>query len=165
MFIEPPLNDYKRFPKMVHWFSPWLLARLLNNVITSSIFGKYADRRLIVAALDTGPAAEHVNRATSIKELLKPDENEAVWLDFVADLGDGFDSTFAVASLLAKKQLTLGGEDLPRGQVLVMGGDEVYPAASEQTYRNQLWQPYNWAFPDHDTERELTPLKVRAERK
>src|SRR5207248_5635984 len=65
-------------------------------------------------------------------------------------LGDGFDSTFAVASLLANKELSLGDLKLPRGQALILGGDEVYPAASEGAYRNQLWQPYNWAFPDHD---------------
>lgn len=150
MAIEPPLDDYKRFPKMAHWFSPWLLIRLLNNVITSSMFGKYADRRLIVAALDTVDAPEHMRRAASMKSAFTPDERRAVWLDFVADLGDGFDSTFAVASLLARKQLELSGEKLSRGQTLIMGGDEVYPAANEKAYRNQLWQPYNWAFPDHD---------------
>ena len=31
-----------------------------------------------------------------------------------------------------------------------MGGDEVYPTATAEAYRNQLVQPYAWAFPDHD---------------
>lgn len=150
MPIEPPLNDFKTYPKMAHWFSPWLLAKLLNNVATSSMFGKYADRRLIVAALDTVPAEEHFKRAEAIKKYFEPDDEGAVWFDFVADLGDGFDSTYAVANLLGREKLTLDGVTLPRGQVLLMGGDEVYPSASSQAYRNQMWQPYAWAFPDHD---------------
>jgi hypothetical protein len=147
---DPLLADYKRYRRMAHWFDPWLLAKLLNNVITSSMFGQYADRRLIVAALDTQTPAEHYRRATSLKEKFKPDEKGATWIDWVADLGDGFESTYAVASLLARKELEFGNERLPRGQMLIMGGDEVYPAASKQTYANQLHQPYVWAFPDHD---------------
>ncbi|AXK79530.1 hypothetical protein DW352_02745 [Pseudolabrys taiwanensis] len=144
------LSNYKKYPRMARWFSPWLLARLLNNVILSSIFGQYADRRLMIAALDTVGPETHLARAKEIRPLLKPDADGAVWIDWVADLGDGFDSTYAVASLLARKQLVVDGQTLPRGQALIMGGDEVYPAASAQAYQNQLRQPYAWAFPDHD---------------
>jgi hypothetical protein len=149
-----PLDDYKRFPKMAHWFDPVLLIKLLNNVATSSMFGQYADRRLMVAALDTVPDADHVARAMALSQHFKPDDSGSVWFDFVADLGDGFDSTYAVATLLAKKELKIGDLTLPRGQALIMGGDEVYPAATKQAYRNQLWQPYKWAFPDHDPKDE-----------
>ena len=135
---------------MTHWFNPWLLFKLLQNVIISSIFGQYADRRLMIAALDTVSPEEHERRAKSFRNYFQPDSNGAVWLDFVADLGDGFDSTYAIATLLARQELVVGNDKLPRGQALIMGGDEVYPAASEQTYRNQLRQPYAWAFPDHD---------------
>jgi hypothetical protein len=144
------LKDYKTYPRMVHWFNPVLLLRLLNNVITSAMFGQYADRRLIVAALDNQAPDEHLQRATSLVNKLSPSQDGPVWFDFVADLGDGFDSTFAVACVLAKKEWELAGTKLPRGQLLIMGGDEVYPLANAQTYRNQLWQPYSWAFPDHD---------------
>src|SRR5947199_297694 len=65
MAVEP-LNDYARFPRMVHWFSPSLLLALLNNVILSSIFGRYADRRLTIAALDTVSIDEHMDRATAL---------------------------------------------------------------------------------------------------
>ena len=146
----PPLDDYSKYPRMAHWFSPALLFKLVGNVILSSVFGQYADRRLMIAALDTVPPEEHVRRAEALQANFKPDADGAVWLDFVADLGDGFDSTYAVASLLARKQLQFGAETLPRGQALVMGGDEVYPAATGPAYRNQLRQPYAWAFPDHD---------------
>jgi hypothetical protein len=55
-----------------------------------------------------------------------------------------------MATLLGRKELVVDGRTLPRGQFLVMGGDEVYPKASRQAYTNQLRQAYAWASPDHD---------------
>lgn len=147
---EKPLDDTKTYPRMAHWFDPVLLLKLLNNVVVSSMFGQYADRRLIIAALDTVLPEEHTKRAKDFRSRLTPDKDGAVWIDWVADLGDGFDSTYAVASLLARKELKIGEVALPRGEALIMGGDEVYPKASRQAYMNQLRQPYAWAAPDHD---------------
>ena len=147
---DPLLRKYRDYPRMAHWFNPLLLLKLLSNVILSSVFGQYADRRLIVAALDTVDADVHFERACAVKKYFTPDTDGAVLLDWVADLGDGFDSTYAVACLLARQNLTIGGLMLPRGQALVMGGDEVYPKASKQAYANQMRQPYAWAFPDRD---------------
>src|SRR5689334_12064430 len=100
---EKLLEDTKTYPHMAHWFDPVLLFKLLNNVIVSSMFGQYADRRLIIAALDTVLPEEHVKRAKDFQSRLTPDKEGGVWIDWVADLGDGFDSTYAVASLLARK--------------------------------------------------------------
>ncbi len=144
------LNHTKTYPRMAHWFDPVLLFQLLNNVVVSSTFGQYADRRLIIAALDTVSPEEHARRAEEFRSRLKTDEHGGVWIDWVADLGDGFDSTYAVASLLARKELKVGDVHLPRGQALIMGGDEVYPKATRQAYENQLRQPYAWAAPDPD---------------
>jgi hypothetical protein len=149
MAIRPPLSLAKleRFPGMTSWFRPGLLWKLLGKVIVSDLFGQYADRRLIVASLDTVTEDELTKRAKSLN--LKPSDG-AIWIDFVADLGDGFDATYAIATLLAQKNLDIGKHSLPRGQLLVMGGDEVYPLASKKAYRDQLRAPYDWAFPDHD---------------
>ena len=144
----PPLNDTTRYPKMAHWFDPILLLKLLNNVLLS-IFGQYADRRLIIAALDTVTPDEHFKRANSFRDHLTKNPDGSVWIDWVADLEDGFDSTYAMASLLSRKELKVADTHLPRGQALVMGGDEVYPKASRQAYMNQLRQPYAWAAPDN----------------
>jgi hypothetical protein len=146
--IDPLLQDYDRYPGMTHWFKPGLLAKLLLNVIVSQTFGQYADRRLMVAALDTVPNQEHLKRAA--KHTFAKDSDGAVWFDFVADLGDGFDATFAIALLLARENLEIDGLKLPRGQLLIMGGDEVYPAATADAYRHQLRDPYAFALRDHD---------------
>jgi hypothetical protein len=59
------LNDTKSYPRMARWFDPVLLLQLLNNVVVSSIFGQYADRRLVIATLDTVPPDEHARRAVN----------------------------------------------------------------------------------------------------
>jgi hypothetical protein len=157
MATDPPtLDALAKYPKMAAWFNPVLLVRLLWRVILSDVFGQYADRRLIVAALDTATPEELFARARKFMldqnntEIwtFTPDQEGAVWIDFVADLGDGFDATYAMASLLAQEKLEVGGHVLPRGRLLVMGGDQVYPRAAPETYRKQLRDPYDWAFPD-----------------
>src|SRR6266568_4541290 len=111
VMTEPLLEDRKTYPDMTHWFDPALLAKLLLNVIVSQTFGQYADRRLMVAALDTVPPDEFQTRAE--KHTFAKDAEGAVWIDFVADLGDGFDATYAVASLLARENLAVDGVTLP----------------------------------------------------
>jgi hypothetical protein len=146
----PDIHDRSKFPGMTHWFSPSLLARLLLKVVLSDVFGQFADRRLTVAALDTYPTDELMKR-TKVKP--NCDESEEIWFDFVADLGDGFDATYAIASLLAQEKLKFDGmPPLPRGEALVMGGDEIYPLAEHDAYRFQLHTPYKMAFPDHNHE-------------
>ncbi len=151
---DPLLQKTKLYPPMAHWFNPKLLLQLLNNVIVSSMFGQYADRRLMIAALDNVLPEEHARRAEEFRSCLQADKDGGLWFDWVADLGDGFDSTYAMASLLAQSELKVGDVDLPRGQALVMGGDEVYPKATRQAYTNQLWQPYAWAAPDADKKKD-----------
>jgi hypothetical protein len=157
MTAQPPpsLDDLALYPRMTGWFQPTLLARMLRRVLISETFGQYADRRLLVAALDTQPAEEHVRRAKMLIEgegpgRITPDADGAVWIDYLADLGDGFDSTYAIASLLAQETLTVDGVETRRGQVLLMGGDEVYPDASLENYQKKLLDPYGWAFQDPD---------------
>ena len=115
---------FERRP-MVDWLAPGQLAQTGIKAVISDIFGSYADKRDVMAALDPDPKLDDL--------YAKEDE---LWLDFVADLGDGFDSTYTMARLLAAPRLSMqrGGKtyDLPRGRMLVMGGDQVYPTASRE---------------------------------
>jgi hypothetical protein len=97
----------------VRWLSPGQLVRTAAKVAVSSLFADYADRREVQAALPSPPVSIGAGQ-------------DDLWIDYVADLGDGFDPTYTVAWLLAEPQLDVGGLRLPRGQVLVFGGDEVY---------------------------------------
>lgn len=137
---------------MVRWLSPRVLVEAALRVVVSDLFGEYADKREFQAALDPNPGPPLSYEG---------DEQDSVlWLDFVADLGDGFDSTYAMACLLGQPQLevapvggTAAGEDagggltLPRGRALFMGGDEVYPVASREEYENRFRGPYEAALP------------------
>lgn len=136
-------EDLALYPPMVSWFDPRLLFRLLRPVIISQIFGEYADRRLIHAALNAETDVELPARAD-----LRPEHPEApVWIDYVSDLGDGFDATYAIACLIAQPRLEVDGQVLPRGSLVVMGGDEVYPYATTRDYVLRMRHPYGLALP------------------
>lgn len=132
---------------MTGWFNPGLLLKLLWRVIVSDLFGQYADRRLMVAALDPASKAE-IQQRDDLTKLLTKDSNGAIWIDFIADLGDGFDATYTIAYLLSQKNLKVGDVTLPQGGALFMGGDEVYPTSSREDYNVKLRAPYFFAAPD-----------------
>jgi hypothetical protein len=130
---------------MVAWYSPAQLARTGISVLTSTLFGKNADHRLIEALGEpVGYFDYSVDDAGA--------ERHELWLDYVADAGDGFDSTYAVASAVAHRTLDLrdptgARHTTQRGRVMVFGGDLVYPAASRDQYEQRLVMPYEHALP------------------
>lgn len=121
----------------VRWLSPTELWRTAVKVALSSVFADYTDRREAQAALPAPVLA------------VRPDADE-LWIDHVADLGDGFDATYTVASLLAADDLAVAAPDgdlrLPRGDLLVLGGDEVYPTPSVAGYEDRTKGPYRAAL-------------------
>src|SRR5689334_8943087 len=127
----------------VRWLAPGELFRTAIKVGLSSLFADYADRREVQAALP----------ATTLT--LAADDDGGLWFDHVADVGDGFDPTYTVARLLAADDLVVdpppGVEEtplrLPRGRMLVLGGDEVYPTPSSGGYEDRLKGPYRAALP------------------
>ena len=125
---------------MVDWLAPGQLVQTGIKAVVSDVFGAYADKRDVMAALDQHPKLDETYS-----------QADEIWIDYVADLGDGFDSTYTVARLLAKEQLSLQRDgktyELPRGRILVMGGDQVYPTASFDEYHNRLLKPYEAALP------------------
>jgi hypothetical protein len=120
-----------------------MLLATSKAVVLSEIFGAYADKREVQATAATPPFHDH-------------SDGHEMWLDYVSDLGDGFDATYSVAYLLAQPKLDVpppgGGETVPttRGALLVMGGDEVYPSASATSYEERTKGPYNAALPHSD---------------
>jgi hypothetical protein len=158
MFIPKDLHDHKEYPDMVRWFSPVVLAKTVNKVIASTLFGQYADRRLIHASLDKIEGKEAVLARCGDGSTFCTDQDKTVWVDYVADLGDGFDSTYAVAYLIGRKGLALPGVGtLPRAQCLIMGGDQVYPDASRYDYEKRMQRPYRFAFPNSLAENAVHP--------
>jgi hypothetical protein len=62
----------------------------------------------------------------------------------VADLGDGWNPTYAIADAMSRETL----QDTRAGHVLVMGGDQVYPYPSREAYARRTEAPYAAAFSD-----------------
>ncbi len=124
---------------MVRWYNPGQLARTGVKTVVSALFGERADFRAMEAL--SQKRVEHDCAAG---------EGDA-WVDYVSDTGDGFASTYAVASLLGRPSVEVAVDGapraLPRGQVLIMGGDEVYPTPSPAAYALRLAGPYAAALP------------------
>ena len=82
--------------------------------------------------------------------------------DYASDMGDAFDPTMQVAWTLGRSELTRNnGAPLPRAELLILGGDEVYPDATPKRYRRQLIEPYRHALEDHrDDEHAPTVLAI-----
>jgi len=138
--------------EMTRWLSPAQLAGTGLRVLLSGIFGTYADKR----EFQEGRPSSHCDLSAGSE----------LWFDYVSDLGDGFNPTYALATLLAEEKLDLSarpgrdgsdtsGVPTERGSLLVMGGDQVYPAADIDRYRNRMIGPYRAALPytasDHPT--------------
>ncbi|MCW4464483.1 hypothetical protein OK351_03020 [Glutamicibacter sp. MNS18] len=126
----------------VRWLSPPQLIRTGLQALAAHTIAGYLDNRETQAALPQGLLD------------LAGEEPQSRWIDYVADLGDGFDATYTIASLLAQPRLAVRGpgqpatvlpQPLPRGSLLVMGGDQVYPSASSRAYEDRLIGPYRAA--------------------
>jgi hypothetical protein len=68
-----------------------------------------------------------------------------LWIDFVADTGDDASVSEAVARLLAADYV-VGDLRLPRGDVLIHGGDTAYPVATVREVTRRLIVPFNRVF-------------------
>lgn len=154
------LNDRNEYPEMVHWFSPIVLWKTVKKVIASTLFAQYADRRLVHASLNVIDAETVIETCCGgVKGLCSERNHQPIWVDYVADLGDGFDSTYAIAYLIGQKELQISEDiTLPRADCLIMGGDQVYPDASQDGYKKRMVRPYESAFPMNNVKGSSPPV-------
>jgi hypothetical protein len=145
MFSEFPKDLGFQPQPAVRWLAPRVLASSALKVVLSGVFGAYADKRELQAAF----RQEVIDRFA---------DRDQMWLDYVSDVGDGFPATYSIAWLLAQEKLDLppgepkrpGAVPLPteRGELLIMGGDEVYPVANSRAYEDRTKGPYAAALPE-----------------
>ncbi|MGH2689360.1 MAG: metallophosphoesterase, partial [Actinomycetota bacterium] len=125
--------------RSVRWLDPRQLITTGWQAVVSGIFGSFADKREVEAVL----GAASLDDRTAAREM---------WIDYAADVGDGFKATYTVAGLLAAPELELAGpggdtHETRRGRILVFGGDQVYPTAKETEYEDRFAGPYRAALP------------------
>jgi hypothetical protein len=140
-------------PQMpVKWFDFSGLINTFRRVSLSGDILSIIDKREVQTAMgkDSG------------RELIDNVANQSVdefWFDYIADTGDGFDPTTTVFYHLTRPEycfpnLTKDENqdksiDLKRGDALVIGGDLVYPAGSEDNYRDRFKGPLRFVSPDN----------------
>ena len=121
-------------PGMVHWYQPWLLIQIGVRALVATVIGQIADNREL-------QAVDYRKQ----DNLWDYSDSEDLWLDFVADIGDGWEASHAVACALAKDSIDANGAHLPRAKLLLIGGDLVYPDPSHQGYKDRALSPYQAA--------------------
>jgi hypothetical protein len=137
-------NGLERLP-MVGWFDPAELIATGFRAFTSAIVGEQSDRRVLQAVAERHADVLDYRVTPSADD--RPLPREGLWIDYLADTGDGFNPTYASAHALAQPTLSVAGADgtthvLPRADVLVLGGDQVYPGPSREMYQRRLVGPF-----------------------
>jgi hypothetical protein len=145
--------------KQVSWFDTRQLLATGSQSLAASIIGSMSGRRELMAALEP-----------KIGKPFDYSGQEELWLDYIADTGDGWNATTSVAWLAGRDGIVLdpGGRPteqpipkdcltegmpepqenellLPAGQLLLLGGDEVYPTASPDNYKHRFTDPLRCA--------------------
>ncbi len=133
---------------MVSWYDPAELMRSARDVFISTVLGRHSDRRLLEALA----AIDEPRFFDCTMEPLPWSGSGPFWLDYLSDTGDGFNSTYTMATCVAQR-LTVKARDgrdlaLEPGVVLVLGGDQVYPTASRAEYQRRFVAPFRAAKPE-----------------
>ncbi|KAF4352914.1 hypothetical protein G4B88_030165 [Cannabis sativa] len=137
------------FLDMVPWYSGTsadLFKTVFDLLVSVTVFVGRFDMRMMQAAMS------RVNDGSQQGDLLYDQfgEKDDLWFDFMADTGDGGNSSYSVARLLAQPSININRGDsalnLPRGDLLLIGGDLAYPNPSAFTYERRLFCPFEYAL-------------------
>src|SRR5215217_2177929 len=125
--------------KMVGWYDPSQLKNTAIKTVISTVIGENADPCLVAATTTSGNFFDYsheLRKKDTDFETIKEQERDEIWIDYAADVGDGFNSTYSVAYELAKPAVYVAGaaQPLKRGEILILGGDGVYPSANDDAY-------------------------------
>jgi hypothetical protein len=176
---HPRLAQGELPPPTVAWLHPIELVRTAYHAYLSHLATSYIDRREVLAALDRTPVElESVSNGAATSPAAPPrgsgygdrlasaEQNEDFWIDFLADIGDSWEATYAVASLVAQRELQVGGYDtkLPHADLVVLGGDLVYPSPTRDSYRRRTSGPLGSAFPNREEAPPNSHLPIRERR-
>jgi hypothetical protein len=121
----------------VAWYQPDVLLSAARRVLSSTDMLRNRDLR------------ESYEMPLTVIDCSEPDGDGNYWFDFIADTGDGGNGTYTVAcAALGDSVAGDAGERLPRGELLLLGGDLAYPAASSEEYRYRFIEMFEAARRD-----------------
>ncbi|XP_047309169.1 uncharacterized protein LOC124912574 [Impatiens glandulifera] len=137
------------FLDMVPWYSGTsadLFKTVFDLLVSVTVFVGRFDMRMMQAAMSS------VNGGAKEDDLLFDHftEKDEFWFDFLADTGDGGNSSYTVARLVAQPCLRVWSDNkmltLPRANLLLIGGDLAYPNPSSFTYEKRFFRPFEYAL-------------------
>ncbi|CAA2996146.1 uncharacterized protein LOC111408811 [Olea europaea subsp. europaea] len=137
------------FLDMVPWYSGTstdLFKTVFDLLVSVTVFVGRFDMRMMQAAMSK------VEDGADQDDLLYDQfsEKDELWFDFMADTGDGGNSSYSVARLLAQPSIRVQSNNslltLPRGNLLLIGGDLAYPNPSAFTYERRFFRPFEYAL-------------------
>nr|GEU78523.1 putative metallo-dependent phosphatase-like protein [Tanacetum cinerariifolium] len=138
-----------KFLEMVPWYSGTsadLFKTVFDLLVSVTVFVGRFDMRMMQAAMSG--AHEGAHQEDFLYDHFS--EKDDFWFDFMADTGDGGNSSYSVARLLAQPSLQALNDgsliNLPRGNLLLIGGDLAYPNPSAFNYENRLFRPFEYAL-------------------
>ena len=135
-------------PFAIRWFGMTALWGHVRHLLAITAASNQLDLRDWMRPEDAHDLLDRVGRvlaASPVGPSLAERLGREVWIDFVADTGDDHDLSLAVGRMLFA-EYALAGTDrrrLPRGDLLIFGGDTAYPAATANELERRLLQPWN----------------------
>ena len=134
----------------VRWFSPKVLAKTGALTAGFALFDSFFDKRELQGGLPSTLAVPPPTPGstgfvpTLALEPARPSVPGApseIWISFGADTGDADDSTEAFAAALLGP-LAVPARDYRPVDLVILGGDEVYPVASKDQYQQRFLEPW-----------------------
>lgn len=146
----------RRWPRAIAWFGFRSFWGHLWHLMASALATEDIDARDWMHVDDPDDLTHRVARRIRGEEssdVLGPSLTDAldrdVWIDYLADTGDDFSVSRAVARILFAEYEVDDPDDpnaklqLPRGDVMVFGGDTAYPVATDIEIHNRVIVPFN----------------------
>jgi hypothetical protein len=135
-------------PYAIRWYGATSLFGHFRNLIASAIASESVDSRDWMRPLEAGEMLARVAEVLGLKAgaTLLESLDGPLWIDWVADTGDDHDVSQAVGRMLFAEYTVDGGNGpvtLPRGDVLLFGGDTAYPVATADEIHRRVVRPWN----------------------
>ncbi|MBL8605676.1 MAG: hypothetical protein JNL38_00085 [Myxococcales bacterium] len=132
-------------PYGIRWYGVTSLYGHLRNFVSRAIATQSVDSRDWMRANDPSEllaATLRVLHGDPTQPSLVEGLGRPVYIDFVADTGDDRDVSAAVGEMVASR-FDVDGRELPRGEILLFGGDVAYPVATADEIYKRVILPWN----------------------
>jgi hypothetical protein len=146
-------------PYAIRWYGATSLFGHFRNLVSSAIASESVDSRDWMRPLDAAELLTRVTRVLGVesKGTVLESIDRPLWIDWVADTGDDHDVSQAVGRMIFAEYSVDepgGAATLPRGDVLLFGGDTAYPVATADEIHRRVVKPWNEILREIDDPRE-----------